>query len=463
MRRHNFEDGAILLPYEFDAATMLYGDIRSVVDHHDRNKSQCSPYLRSLYDLRSGVVLHVAWVISKIMNRYVAAAGLQPEDFKPLGVLQASLGGLDPVTDAIGYLDSALEDNPELAEALYHKGLMLAALGDHSSAITVFQTASGLLPAIIPSAHDIFLESRVLFDCGRSLEACDRFEEASACYERAIEFVPVFPDAQRRYAACLRRSGKWGAAAEHLDRAMVHRSILPTLPKLPTPTTLASGEILHPPRFRGDLDDGPRRDFGQFIGGYNGFRIFWAASAFHAVPMSELVFDLRRAQAGEYAAWCVADTQERVRSQIDALPHLVEEGYRGFNIMQASGAYHAIPQGEGAFEMRRAQAGQYSHWFSHSDLKRVRSEIDAVVDLAFSTEAVTDSFSSTEFAEQEYRRYSVDLASEEYRPITAAKGALDLQHSKSGGDNLISILRRLTPRQVKRVVRPVFSALRRKD
>ena len=124
MTGHSFENGAVLLPYEFDAATTLYGDIRSVVNHHDRSKSQCSSYLRALYDLRSGVVLHMAWIISKVMNRYVAAVGLPAEDFKPLGALRASLGGLDPVTDAVGYLDSALVENPELAEALYHKGLI---------------------------------------------------------------------------------------------------------------------------------------------------------------------------------------------------------------------------------------------------------------------------------------------------------------------------------------------------
>ena len=452
MTGHSFEDGAVLLPYEFDAATTLYGDIRSVVNHHDRSKSQCSSYLRALYDLRSGVVLHMAWIISKVMNRYVAAVGLPAEDFKPLGALRASLGGLDPVTDAVGYLDSALVENPELAEALYHKGLILAALGDHGSAITVFQAASSLLPAIIPSIHDIFFESCVLFDCGRSLEACERFEEASACYERAIEFVPLFPDAQKRFAACLQRSGKWGAAAEHLNRAMVHRAILPTLPKLPTPINLGSGEILHPPRFREDLGGGPRRDAGRFIGAYCGFRIFWTTDAFHAVPMSELAFDRRRAQAGDYAAWCVADTYEGVQSQIDALPSLVEEGYRGFNILLASGAYHAIPQGEGAFEMQRALTGQYSRWFTHSDLNCVRSKIDAVVDSA----------SSTEFVEQEYRGHSADMASEQYHAITPGEGSFELRHSEAGGNSLISILRRLTPPQVKRVIRPVFSAFSRK-
>lgn len=260
MTQNNFEDGAVLLPYEFDVATMLYSDLRGVIDHHDRNKLQCSAYLRALYDLRSGVVLHVAWTISKVMRHYCAAIGLPEEDYEALRLLQASLGGLNAVNDAIRYLDSALVENPQLGEALYHKGLILAALGDHDKAILAFQAASGFLPAIIPSNQDIVFKSRVLFDCGKSFEECERYTEAGDCYEHAIELQPDFPDAQKRYAICLQRMGKWAAAAVHFDRAMTYRPILPTLPKLPARIAPASDQkVVHPPQFRSDLNNGPRR------------------------------------------------------------------------------------------------------------------------------------------------------------------------------------------------------------
>ena len=368
MSRYDFQDGARLLPYEFDTATMRYSDIRGVIDHHDRSKSRCSPYLHALYDLRSGVILQMAWIITKVMDCYATAIGLSVEDFAARQLLQASLGGLDPVTDALRYLDSALKENPNLAEALYHKGLILVALGNHDAAISVFQAAIGLAPAIVPAAHDILFESRVLFDCGKALEARERFAEARKCYEEAVELAPDFIDAQRRYAECLRRTGEWAAAAMHDDRAMICHPVLPTLPKLPTRIARISNQKTHyPPQFRPDLDEGPRRNSGKHIEVYRGFNIVRTAGLFHAAPRGESAFDLRRAQARQYAYWYVSDARSELRSRTYWLNsvRLVEQDVYGCNILQVGKDYCAIRQREGEFSMDRFARGDYGNLLDH--------------------------------------------------------------------------------------------------
>src|SRR5579872_1363603 len=132
----DFEAGVVLVPYEFDTATMLYGDIRGVIEHHDRSKSQCSPYLRSLYDLRSGAVLRGAWAMLQVMNDYASATNLSPQQYRSLQAFEISLGGLEPPKEALRYFDLALEQNPALAEALYHKACMLRSLGCRDQALS---------------------------------------------------------------------------------------------------------------------------------------------------------------------------------------------------------------------------------------------------------------------------------------------------------------------------------------
>ncbi len=78
------------------------------------------------------------------------------------------------------------------------------------------------------------------------------------------------------------------------------------------------------------------------------------------------------------------DLDEILRPLIDdstAPVRLAQEGYRGFNILQSGRSYYAIPQGEGAFSLKRVKAGGYSAQFvCRQGLPEIRAQIDAHVE-----------------------------------------------------------------------------------
>lgn len=55
--------------------------------------------------------------------------------------------------------------------------------------------------------------------------------------------------------------------------------------------------------------------------------------------------------------------------------HLLEEGYKGFNLIAAVGRVYAIPQGEGAFNLERIRRYNYSSQFSGPTPESVREQI----------------------------------------------------------------------------------------
>jgi Tetratricopeptide repeat len=371
----DFEAGVVLVPYEFDAAVLLYGDIPSVIAHHDRSKSKRSPHLRSLYDLRSGVILGTASTVLKVMSDHASATQLSPEKYRSLQVFRQALGGLDPVNDALRYLDSALAENPTLGEALYHKGTLLAALGRRDEAISLFRRAIGLMPSIIPLPQDVPLECRVLFECAKLLDERGDDDQAIDWYRRAVELAPCFPEAQRRYARCLQRAGRWDAAAKPYHYAMVNWTISLTLPALPAAPAAANARQLHAPQFLTDLDHGPRRDSGFVFDRYNGFDLIWAAGTYHAIHWMDGVFDIRQAQAGKYARWFSADSADQLRSQIDELPRKAD-GAGGFNIVRAGRKHQANPPGQGDIDIRHVRGGRHGHWFSGSAARQAAPDDD---------------------------------------------------------------------------------------
>ena len=57
-------------------------------------------------------------------------------------------------------------------------------------------------------------------------------------------------------------------------------------------------------------------------------------------------------------------------------PTLLEEGYRGFNLIGYDKRIYAIPQEEGAFEIERIKRNEYGRWFSATSLDEVKRLID---------------------------------------------------------------------------------------
>jgi hypothetical protein len=67
------------------------------------------------------------------------------------------------------------------------------------------------------------------------------------------------------------------------------------------------------------------------------------------------------------------------RSDGSPAPVLVEEGYRGFNLLRYGEKIYAIPQGEGEFEIERIGRKDYSRWFVGSSVEEAKRFIDEPV------------------------------------------------------------------------------------
>jgi hypothetical protein len=61
---------------------------------------------------------------------------------------------------------------------------------------------------------------------------------------------------------------------------------------------------------------------------------------------------------------------------VDIAPGMVEEGYRGSNLLRYGEKIYAIPQGEGAFEIEWIRKNEYSRWFSGSSSDEVKRFVD---------------------------------------------------------------------------------------
>ncbi len=128
--------------------------------------------------------------------------------------------------------------------------------------------------------------------------------------------------------------------------------------------------------------------------GYKGFNIVKFGRKYYAILQSEGAFQIKKAKAGGYSKLFQGRKFKDVKKQIDTniqpsdyvplVPLLVEEGYRGFNIVQFGNQYYAILQGEGAFEIEKVKAGSYSKSFQSDKVEDVKKQIDLLPKESFS-------------------------------------------------------------------------------
>ena len=127
--------------------------------------------------------------------------------------------------------------------------------------------------------------------------------------------------------------------------------------------------------------------------GYKGFNLFKYGNRYLALAQAVGAVDLHWLNTRvvtDYqnrGALIIANSLEEVRRILDELPSdsgpqsssgpiLLEEGYRGFNLIRYAGKTYAIPQAEGAFEIERIKNDQYSRWFSGKSLDEVKSLVN---------------------------------------------------------------------------------------
>lgn len=113
-----------------------------------------------------------------------------------------------------------------------------------------------------------------------------------------------------------------------------------------------------------------------------GLNVIRCGNYFYAVPRSAGEFSLDKAKSGAYDTCIEGTSIKEVLYKIEDNSiyspdeiELIEDGVYGFNIIRCADVYYAIPQSEGAFDMARIQAGQYSKVYSDKDLVIVRNSI----------------------------------------------------------------------------------------
>ncbi|MBP0018498.1 MAG: hypothetical protein J7647_13235 [Cyanobacteria bacterium SBLK] len=114
---------------------------------------------------------------------------------------------------------------------------------------------------------------------------------------------------------------------------------------------------------------------------YKGFNIIEVNRRFYAVPQGEGAFSLKRVQKEDYSHLLIGGSTNEVKVKIDNQNinlniKLVKEGYKGFNIIEVDRRFYAVPQGEGAFSLKRVQKEDYSHLLIGGSTNEVKVKID---------------------------------------------------------------------------------------
>jgi len=123
---------------------------------------------------------------------------------------------------------------------------------------------------------------------------------------------------------------------------------------------------------------------------YKGFLLVSSEGTIYAfpkpdAPLEEIEFYLERIKVGEYYPVYTGITAREVINSIDQNPYiayvpdsliLVEEGYKGFNIIANKGTLYAILQSDGAFDYTRLKNGPYTVVLEGRTLEEVKEAID---------------------------------------------------------------------------------------
>jgi hypothetical protein len=135
--------------------------------------------------------------------------------------------------------------------------------------------------------------------------------------------------------------------------------------------------------------------------GYKGFNIVEYSGVYYGFPQSQGPFCATEIGTKAYNRLPSASSPEAVRQRIDAMPpvlaakrrislrhimpemgfsqpHLIEAGYKGFNIVEYSGVYYGFPQSQGPFCATEIGTKAYNRLPSASSPEAVRQQIDAM-------------------------------------------------------------------------------------
>ncbi len=199
----------------------------------------------------------------------------------------------------------------------------------------------------------------------------------------------------------------------------------------------------------------PRSFYDQFLGilipqlvedGYRGYNII-RLNSFYAIRQDEGAFDLGKFEAGEYTDAAESSSLGEVKRKIDAIvtapatspaPILAEEGYQGYNIIHLGDTFYAIRQDEGAFDLGKFEAGEYTDAAEGVSLGEVKWRIDAIVTAPATPPATPPAIPPATppalvLAEEGYQGYNIIRAGDKFYAILQSDGAFSVEKFQAGG------------------------------
>jgi len=118
---------------------------------------------------------------------------------------------------------------------------------------------------------------------------------------------------------------------------------------------------------------------------YKDYNIVKFNGSYYGLAQCEGAFDIEEFKRDRYSRCFLGRTIDEVHSIIDQCaaehdePVLVEGGYEGYNIIYCADKYYGLAQGEGAFDIGKANRNEYKRCVVASSIDQVRQVIDQSV------------------------------------------------------------------------------------
>lgn len=118
---------------------------------------------------------------------------------------------------------------------------------------------------------------------------------------------------------------------------------------------------------------------------YRDYNIVKFNGSYYGLAQCEGAFDIEKFKRDRYRRCFLGRTIDEVQGLIDQCaaehdePVLVEGGYEGYNIIYCADKYYALAQGEGAFDIRKANRNEYKRCIVGSSTDQVRQAVDRSV------------------------------------------------------------------------------------
>ena len=123
--------------------------------------------------------------------------------------------------------------------------------------------------------------------------------------------------------------------------------------------------------------------------GFGGeFNIIEFGGRYYALGQDEGEFDITKVERKVYRRVVVGNSIEDLKDKLNTAlrsdenmrqtsqPALVEEAYKGeFNIIKYGNKYYALPQNEGAFDIKKIEEQEYKRFFVGNSLGEVKALI----------------------------------------------------------------------------------------